>query len=114
MVDGDFLEAAQINTDPVLQLAQRYRKPMAASGSQERDAPASGEFYLVRSVSCVGCGYWGEGGLEGEDWSYDVLDVGSGSGDDGSGVGRFFIYGPTLGCLVGVSGVGGEEDLGLW
>jgi hypothetical protein len=63
VVDGDFLEAAQINTNPVLQLAQRYRKPMAASGSQERDAPASGGFYLVRSVSYVCCSFWGEGGV---------------------------------------------------
>lgn len=68
VVDGDILEAAQINTDPVLQLAQRYGKPMAASGSQERDAPASGDFYLVRSVSYVCYNFWGEGGwLEGED-----------------------------------------------
>ena len=52
--------------------------------------------------------------LEGEDWSYDVLDVGSGSGDDGSDVGRLFVYGSTLGRLVGVFGVGGKDDLALF
>ena len=52
--------------------------------------------------------------LEGEDWSYDVLDVGSGSGDDGSDVGRLFVHGPTLGRLVGVFGVGGKDDLALF
>ena len=62
VVDGDFPEGAQINTNPVLQLVQRYRKPMAASGRQERDAPASGDFDLVRSVSYVCCSLWGEGG----------------------------------------------------
>ena len=65
VVDGDFLEAAQINANPVLQLAQRYRKPMAASGSQERDAPASGDFYLVRSVSYVWCSFLGRWGVVG-------------------------------------------------
>ena len=51
--------------------------------------------------------------MEGEDWSYDVLDVGSGSGDDGSSVGRLVVYGPTLDRLVGVVGVGGKDDLAL-
>ena len=58
--------------------------------------------------------FGGDGGLlEGEDWSYDVLDVGSGSGDDGSSVGRLVVYGPTLDRLVGVVGVGGKDDLAL-
>lgn len=51
LIDGDVLEAAEVNTNPVLQLAQRDRKTMAAASSQKWDAPASGEFYLVRSVT---------------------------------------------------------------
>lgn len=65
VVDGDILEAAQINANPVFQVAQRYRKPMAASGSQERDAQASGDFYLVRLVSYVWCTFLGRWGVVG-------------------------------------------------
>jgi len=47
-VDRYFIESPKVNTDAVLQVGQRDRKAMTATGGHERDSLVSGDFHLEK------------------------------------------------------------------